>query len=198
MLLENKTIAVMKPFLGDLASYRHGSRIARDLKINQKTVSNILNRMERENLLKSRKEGKNRQFSVDFADYEKTVKYLLLFETAAAILFLEKNPKIKEIIRKIMPFIRGITLIFGSYAKGTDTKSSDLDILVVGTCSKDRIRDVSEIHGIDISIRTLSEKKFISLLESKDIFIKEAISGHILISEAERYLRYVLRHYYGR
>ncbi|MFO8016542.1 MAG: nucleotidyltransferase domain-containing protein [Candidatus Woesearchaeota archaeon] len=198
MLLENKTVRVMRTFLGDLESYRHGSRIAKKLDMNQKTVSNILNRLEEENLLKSRRDGKNKQFSVDFADPEKTLRYILLCETAATIMFLDKNPKIKDIIGKIRPFMKGVVVVFGSYAKGIQRKNSDLDILVAGTCNKNRIREISEMYDIDISVKTLNEKSFITALKRRDILMKEIISNHILISGSDSYVQNVVRYYYGR
>ena len=73
-----------------------------------------------------------------------TRKYLNLTEQHKEISFLEKNPIIKEIISKITPLINGIGIIFGSYAKGTQKKDSDLDVFVIGEYKRDKIKQIEE------------------------------------------------------
>ena len=38
---------------------------------------------------------------------------------------------------KIFHYVKGIVIIFGSYAKGIQKKSSDLDIMIIGKCDED-------------------------------------------------------------
>ena len=52
MLLNENAISVLSEFCSDYDKRVYGSQIAKKLKMNQKTVSNTLNALEKENILK--------------------------------------------------------------------------------------------------------------------------------------------------
>ena len=99
----------------------------------------------------------------------------------------------KEIIEKIGHFIDGIGVIFGSYAKGTANKESDLDIFVAGDYEKEEIKKVSRNLGIEISIKCYPLKTFEKNV-NQDILIKEVLKNHIVFKNTELFIQKVLKY----
>ena len=108
------------------------------LKISPRTSQLILNDLEDKGILESKTKGKIRTYKIKSNSLSK--KYIILVEQYKAIAFFEKNQIVKELIEKITPFIEGIGIIFGSYAKGIAEKESDLDIFVIGKYNKEGIK----------------------------------------------------------
>ena len=52
MLLNNKELIILEQFGGDYNKQAYGRQIAKKLNLNQKTVSNILQGLEKGNILK--------------------------------------------------------------------------------------------------------------------------------------------------
>ena len=198
MVLNGFVLDVMEPFLRDLDSIHHGSEIARKYGLNQKTVANVLNGLEEEGFLKSKTVGKNKEFRVSFDDPEKASRFLLSLENARALKFLDANPKVKEILSKTKPYFTGIVVVFGSYAKGTQKKDSDLDILSVGDCDAKKVKEASDMYGVELSVKNMDLAGFRQSLKERDILIKEVVSDHITIYGIEDFLKNVLREYHGR
>ena len=98
----------------------------------------------------------------------------------------------KEVIEKISPFINGIGIIFGSYAKGISNKESDLDIFVVGDYEKEETKKVSRNLGIEISIKCYPLKTFEKNV-NQDILIKEVLKNHIIFKNTELFIQKVLK-----
>ena len=69
----------------------------------------------------------------------------------------------------------GILIIFGSYAKGTNTEKSDIDIFVMGEIEE--IRDLENLYNIEINLIKSSRNKF----DKNENIIKEIIENHIIL-----------------
>ena len=62
MILNNKELRKLTEFTSDYNSKHYGRAIASKLKMNQKTVSNILNNLEKQHIIKFKQEGKNKYY----------------------------------------------------------------------------------------------------------------------------------------
>ncbi len=172
-------IWVFEEFLGDYGAQLTGSSIARKKGLNQKSVSSCLKRLEKEHILKSRTEGKNKLYLLNLENREVVKNFIAAAEHLRAIRFYEKNPVVREIAEKISPHIKGMALVFGSYAKGNQKRDSDLDIMVIGKADEKEIDTVSKTYGVEISLKIYPEFR-------KDILTEEAIKNHIAIKNAEQ------------
>ncbi len=182
MLLDDygrNQIGVFEEFLGDFSVQLTGSFIARKKGLNQKSVSNCLKRLEKEHILKSRTEGKNRMYSLNLENREVVKNFIIAAEHLRTIGFYEKNLLVKEIAEKIVPHMNGMALVFGSYAKGNQKGDSDLDILVIGKADEKEIDRVSKTYGLEISLKIYPRFE-------RDILTKEAVKNHIIIKNAEQ------------
>lgn len=181
MLLNNKELKILKEFAGDYSFKNYGRKLASKLKMNQKTVSNILNTLEKENILKFTQEGKNKYYYLNrFNSYIKDI--VKFVEINKKIDFLEKHKKIDALFLEIEKRSNGIIGIFGSYASFSETKTSDLDLFVIGDIPE--VNDLERLYNIKLNIVKLSKDKF----KSKDHFINEIIQNHIIIKGIEEYI----------
>ena len=106
--------------------------------------------------------------------------------------FLSKNPKIKLIsddIKEInYPFM--IVLIFGSYAKGKNTSSSDVDICII---SDNKIKTKKLIEQLNLSslkleIQDFTAEEFVSMIEKKQNNLgHEIVKNNIILYGIENY-----------
>ncbi|MBI2543423.1 MAG: nucleotidyltransferase domain-containing protein [Candidatus Aenigmarchaeota archaeon] len=198
MLFNNLQLVVLEEFLGDYIGSFTGSYIARKKSLNQKSVANTLNKLENEGFLKSTTVGRNKQFFLNLDNIEAVKNLIVAAEHLHTVNFLKKYPMIKEIVLKTKQSFDGIVIIFGSYAKGTQKKDSDLDIFVAGTYNKNEVSGISELYNLQINVKNYPESTFKRAVKNKDILLNEIIKNHIMISGVEKFVNVIMRDYYGK
>ena len=160
------------------------------LKISPRTAQLILEDLENKGIIESKVKGKIKSYKLKINELSN--RYLTFVEQYKLIAFMEKNLLVKEVIEKISPFINGIGIIFGSYAKGISNKESDLDIFVAGDYEKEEIKKVSRNLGIEISIKCYPLKTFEKNV-NQDILIKEVLKNHMVFKNTELFIQKVLK-----
>lgn len=191
-------LKIMGEFLTDYSAMLTGSYIAGKHGMNQKSVSNALNAMQKDGILRYRTYGRNKQFSLILEDREPIINAMAAAEHLRTLEFYRKNLVIKEVATKILPHCNGIVAIFGSYAKGLQKEDSDLDIFIAGTCNRDEIDRIGEMYGVDISVQNYPTDLLGPSLQKKDIFLTEVLKGHIIIRNPEGFIAAFIRFYYGK
>ena len=181
MILNNKELIVLAEFTSDYNSRHYGREISSKLKMNQKTVSNILNSLERQHIVKFKQEGKNKYYFLNKLN-SSTKEMIKLVEINKRIILFEKYKKLNLLFSEIEKRAKGITIIFGSYANFTKNERSDLDVFVMGNILE--LNDLEELHGIKINVIKSAKDKF----KSNDLFLKEVISNHILLKGVEEFI----------
>ena len=160
------------------------------LKISPRTAQLILEDLENKGVIESKTRGKIKSYKLKVNELSK--RYLIFVEQYKSISFMEKNLLVKEIIEKISQFIKGIGLIFGSYAKGTANKESDLDIFTAGNYENEEIKKVSRNLGLEISVKCYPLKTFEKNV-NQDTLLKEILKNHIVFLNAEQFIQKVLK-----
>ncbi|MBI2576024.1 ArsR family transcriptional regulator [Candidatus Woesearchaeota archaeon] len=160
------------------------------LKISPRTAQLILEDLENKGIIESKVRGKIKSYKLRMNEISN--RYLIFAEQYKAIALLGKNLLAKEAIEKISPFINGIGIIFGSYARGTSTPESDLDIFVAGGYKKEDIKKVSRNLGIEISIKCYPSKTFEKNI-NQDFLINEVLKNHLVFKNAELFIQTVLK-----
>lgn len=181
MLLNTNALKIMGEFSSDYSKRIYGGEIAKKLKMNQKTVSNILNSLEHENILKYTTEGKNKYYFLNKSNPQMP-DLLKIIEFGRKSLFFEKYSKLKELFLELEKRTKGIIAIFGSYAKFSSNEQSDLDVFVIGSINE--VEDLEEKYGIKINVVRSTNEKF----NKSDIFIKEVLKSHIILKGVEEYI----------
>jgi len=181
MILNINKIKPLKEFSSNYHKRIYGRNIAKKLKMNQKTISNVLNELEKEHILVYKKEGKNKYYYLnEFYPHLKEV--IELIETQRKIDFLTKYKNLKEIFSKLEERTQGILIIFGSYASLSATEKSDLDVFVLGKI-KD-VEDLEDMYNIKINIVRSNKSKF----DKNENVIKEITKTHIILKGKEEFI----------
>ena len=112
-----------------LKEEKHTRGIAEKLNINHMAIVRQMRELIKQNVVDFRKEGKNKVYflksSMEAKNYIFMSEYYKLNKT------LKKYPELRSLIDSIQKnrTIK-LAILFGSYAKGTATKNSDIDLFV--------------------------------------------------------------------
>ncbi len=153
----------------------HARALAKRLDINHMTVIRNLKELVNENVLEFRKEGRNKVYflkkNMEARNYELISELHKLNKT------LEKYPELRKIIKDIQQNKEiSLAVLFGSYARGTVNKNSDIDIFVE---TKDRnLKKELELLNSRLSLK-------IGDYDRSSPLIKEIEKNHVIIKGAE-------------
>jgi predicted nucleotidyltransferase len=101
------------------------------------------------------------------------------------------NQLYKEIMRKLKSSLM-IAILFGSYAKGKQSESSDIDLMFISNDKylEEEVTSLLSLLPLKTHAFVFSEEEFISMKDSKKTnVVKEAINKCIILYGAENYHR---------
>ena len=181
MVLNDKDLEILENFIGDYNKKIYGRDIAKRLRMNQKTVSNVLNKLERRHVLKFSVEGKNKYYYLNHLN--PSVKEIIkLVEINRKIKLIETYKKFRDLFNKLESRTDGIIAIFGSYANLSANEKSDIDVLAMGKIKE--TKDLEGLYGIKINIVKIDKNKF----NKEDVLIKEVIKNHVVLKGVEEFI----------
>ncbi len=160
-------------------------KIAESIKINYRIAYEKVHLLEKNGLIKITKAGNSKigEFTYKFdtnvfeAEYERRKE---LFKNKD---FLVLHTRLAELQFSF------IALLFGSYARGTANKHSDIDILTIGGDEKE-IQMIMSLWPEKIHLTSVTYKDFIHMAKSKEFtVVSEAIKYNIILSGIEEYYR---------
>lgn len=158
-----------------LKKENHIRALAKELGTNQTTISRKVQQLYGDNIVDFREEGKNKVYFL-----KKTLEakeYVFIAETHKTLEVIKKYPRLRRIIDKIRENKKiYLAVIFGSYAKGTATKESDIDIYI--ETGDKKLKDETELIDTKLSVK-------IGQYDKSNILIKEIEKDHIIIKGIE-------------
>lgn len=181
MLLNDNAFKILAEFCSDYSKWIYGGQVAKRLKMNQKTVANILNALEKQNIVKYSTEGKNKYYFFNKLNPQIS-DILKIIELERKNQFTRKYPSLKELFLNLEKRASGTLVIFGSYANFTSNKESDLDVFILGKIGN--VEDLEEKYNLKINIVRSNKDKF----NKEDTFIKEVIKNHIILKGVEEFI----------
>jgi predicted nucleotidyltransferase len=164
--------------IGELLSRKsHARALAKKMSTNHTTILRKLNELYAENAVDYDKEGKNKSYFLKKTSEAKT--YAFMAENYKLKKALGKYPILRNVIEKIREnrAIK-IAILFGSYAKFSANKESDIDVYVDTLSQKLK----QEIEKIDSRINAK-----IGRYDGKNLLIKEIEKNHIIIKGVENF-----------
>lgn len=168
----------------------HLREIAKKIKLNENSAYRFLNKLEKDNILKSEKKGNMRFFSLK--NNKKTFSILTFFD-------IEKYENLPHIRRTaIETYLNNLSkqpvfaILFGSTAKNTFRNDSDIDILII---TNERIKtekaedNAGAQSALKVSTFQMTYKIFIEELKlKKDMVVQSALkTGFPLINHIKYY-----------
>jgi predicted nucleotidyltransferase len=181
MLLNENAFKVLSEFCSNYPKRIYGGEVARKLKMNQKTVANVLNGLEKHNIIKYSTEGKNKYYFLNKLNPQ-IPDILKILELGRKNNFVAKYNQFRELFLALEKKASGTLIIFGSYANFTSNEKSDLDIFILGKIGE--VKDLEEKYSLKINLVKSNKDKF----DKEDIFIKEVIKNHIILKGVEEFI----------
>lgn len=181
----NEKINILRLLIENQGKKLSIRKISKLRKINYKSAYNAVKKLEKENIINLEKIGNtticsfNRNFNetVFEAEYKRREE-----------LFRNKNLLVVQKNLSELNF-SFIALIFGSYAKRTQTKHSDIDLLTVGG-DKEKIESVLSNFPLNIHLTSISHNEFIRMAKSMEFtLVSEALKINIILLGIEEYYR---------
>jgi predicted nucleotidyltransferase len=179
IMLKNQSKIVIKVlgyFLINPKKKYYINELAKNLEIDPGNLFRKLKELEEEGILISEKKGNQRYYGLN-KEYHllKEIKQYYKVKYGVDNLIKEKLKEVEKINE---------AYIFGSYAKGTISEESDIDVLLVGDHSpidaKRKILPLQRSLGREINIIDLSLEEFKEKKKEKDEFIENIFSEKII------------------
>lgn len=160
-------------------------------------VHRIIDRLSKEEVIIKNKIGNSYICSLNLEN-ERTLALLNLAEIEKRDELYNKNKELKMIledfVRSIKSFDKNaIVVLFGSYAKYSAIKKSDIDILVVSKVADINkiIREIYAKYGKEISPIILNKDNFKK--QKNSTIIKEIIKNHYVLCNSDEFVRCVIK-----
>ena len=172
----NKELEVIALYRGNYKRRFYLRQISKLAKLPVKTTQDTLKKLEKNKILKSKTEGKNKYFSLNI-DNIQTKSYLLQSEIYITDRLLETYLQFKTFLKSFNTNIP--IIIFGSFSKFTANKDSDIDFLVI---SDKKLSLPTHLLSNKIHQIILSEQSFLKALKEQETLIKEIEENHIILN----------------
>ena len=182
-MISNETIKLIEIWRTKLFNEFTISEIMKILKKNTKTwVFNALKTLVKYKVLNSKRKGNLDIYTLNI-DNPNAIQLLQYLETQENINFPQLDI-ISQIVKKI-PIKNYSIIVFGSYASNKQTKTSDLDVFVLGKIEE--IKDLEQLYNIKINVIKIDKQKF----NKNDNLIKEIIKNHIILKGSEEFINLI-------
>lgn len=184
----NKELDIIALYSGNYNAKFYLRQISKLAKLPLKTCQNTLVNLEKERMVKSKVEGRNKYFSLNL-DNIQTKSNLLKAEIYKTDNFLEKYSEFKIFLKSLNTNI--LIIIFGSFAKFKANKDSDLDLFIVSEKEQKLPFHLlpHKIHQVN-----LSEESFKKAISEKEALIKEIEENHIILNNHSFYINIMWRY----
>lgn len=176
-------IKLLDVFLSSPDARFYIRELERKIKEEAKNVSRELKNLEALGLLISEKQGNLKYYSVN--------ENFFLYPELKAIIF--KTTGVQGLLKEALQRLKGIetAFIYGTYATGKESESSDVDIMVIGkpdlTDLNEVISDLEEKLNREINYMCFDQEEFKERRKAGDAFISEVLSGEkIMLKGTDR------------
>ena len=165
-------------------------KISKELKMDYKNTYSIVKRLEKESLVKLESFGQSSRVKlisqvhplIFEAEYNRRKE--LLKDKSLAVMLNEFKNALKSKCY--------VLLIFGSYAKKTQTKNSDIDLMFIVPDGREELfeKDISRVaRSLPLPVHYLvfSEKQFLEMIQKQSNVGQEALKNNIILYGIETY-----------
>jgi len=164
-------------------------KISKGLKMDYKNTYSIIKRLEKESVIKLETFGHSSRIKLI------SLMHPLIFEAEySRRKELLKDKNIAVILSEFKENLKSkcyILLVFGSYAKKTQTKNSDIDLMFIAPDENSFEKDINQVaRSLPLPIHYLvfSEKQFLEMINAKKSNVgQEALKNNIILYGIETY-----------
>ena len=165
---------ILRRFFARPGVVRHVRELARELGRSATIVGQELNRLEETGILTSERIGRARRYRVD-------ERSPIASEIRSLV---RKTIGVEARLQEALADVPGIeeAFLYGSYARGDERATSDLDLFVIGSVNQEllseRLADVERDLGREVSLASYERAEIQRLRDDEgDLFIKRVLEG---------------------
>lgn len=200
LVINQTTLRILELYRNDYSKLLHVRQISREIDVDVKATQLQLKKLEKLNVLSSTFKGKNKEYSLNLGNTI-TLYFIILAETFRTMTYLLNNFVVKKLVQE-EDDMDGTLLLFGSFARGEESKDSDVDLLQVVTRGKSRrsegvAKRMEEAIGRSISLKVTTNVEFMQGLRNGDPLIREVALNHIVLRGTEDFCK-LMWEYYGK
>lgn len=172
-LRSNLRKALLTHYLVNRSASHYVRELATLLGVDPTNLSRELNRLEEEGLFRSEARGNQKYYTLNKAYPLLKEVFTILRRTIGIV------PTVSEALKKI-PGIQAAYL-YGSFAKGEEDASSDIDILIIGKPEPTELANVAgrleKLLNREVNYTVIAEQELKRKLADHDPFISDIWSG---------------------
>lgn len=164
---------ILATFFARPGVVRHVRELARQLGWSPTVVGEELDRLERTGILTSERIGRARRYRVDErSPIAEEIRSLV-----------QKTIGVEARIRKALTGLPGVeqAFLYGSYARGEDRPTSDLDLFVIGNVDQellsDRLTEIERDLDRDLNVTSYDRAELEHLRQGGDPFVASVFEG---------------------
>ncbi len=164
---------ILQLFFARPGVVRHVRELARELGRSATIIGQELDRLERTGILTSERIGRARRYRVnDHSPIAAEIRSLV-----------RKTIGVEARLQEALSEVPGIeeAFLYGSYARGDERMTSDLDLFVVGSVDHalltERLAEVERDLGRDVNVASYERAELQRLREDGDLFIETVLEG---------------------
>jgi predicted nucleotidyltransferase len=169
------------------------NEIAKELDGHYSLVHRTVNRLAADGVVSMETAGNSHLCSLDMKN-EKAMALLQLGEIEKRDEFLKGSRELKLLLDDFSASVgrqEGVVsvVLFGSYAKGTQAKDSDVDVLVIGAEKKNigwTVKEMYAKYGKEVNAITMTPQDFRQQREKP--IVKEIVRDHVVLLGADRFI----------
>jgi len=161
--------------------------LAKSIKKDYKIVHTAVQKLTLKGILSEKKVGMacvleiNQKSSIEIFEAEYRRRENLIRNKNLRILY-------ETLLKQPFQFI---ALIFGSYARGEQTKKSDIDLMIISSENRmSQLKSALNLLPLDIHLIFFDYKEFMQMKNSKEFsVVSEAVKSNVIIINIEEYYR---------
>jgi len=188
----SKELDVMELYLDDYSKTFSGRTIAGKTALSPQTALSNLNQMVKEQILSFTVRGRNKEYKLNLENLQTRIM-LEMAESYKAIRRLQ-NKELNILLSETAPYCESI-ILFGSFASWTETKDSDIDLVIVGRADKGKIRQIRNKYSREINIEFISLSDLKKSFKEKKALAIEILKKHILFGNIKPIIDIFLEYY---
>ncbi len=192
-MITQKELEILASFFPKLDE-KTSKDIEKNTGLSHEPVFRILKKLVKNKYLEQRKIGKTNIFR--FIDKEEIYFIYTYFMTKRLKKIKDSHPLIYKRIKEFSESSNSeATILFGSYAKGTDTEHSDVDLLVVSNDKKSQKLSMEFKTKYNIKINPIIVKKldFKNIKKDNPEFYNDLVEFGIIFSGLELFFKEVYK-----
>ncbi len=193
--MRNKEAVIIKCLIENKSKELNILNISKELKMDYKNVYSIIKRLEKESIVELESFGHSNRVKLV------SQVHPLIFEAEyTRRKELLKNKNLAVMLNEFENTLKSkcyILLIFGSYAKKTQTKNSDIDLIFIVPDGNEELfeKDISRVARylpLPIHYLVFSERQFLEMADAKESNVgQEALKNNIILHGIEPYYELV-------